>query len=35
MLVKISLKVEREVEMELGVVDLIKYNEGEKNECVQ
>lgn len=35
MLVKISLKAEGEVEMELGVVDLIKYNEGEKSECVQ
>ena len=35
MLVKISLKAEREVEMELGVVDLIKYSEGEKNECIQ
>lgn len=35
MLGKISLKAEEEAEMELGVVDFIKYNEGEKNECVQ
>lgn len=35
MLVKSSLKEEGEVEMGLGVVDLINFNEGEQNECVQ
>lgn len=35
MLGKVSLKADGEAEMELGVTDLQKYNEGEKNECVQ